>query len=397
MAELKGFWSYVHADDDADSGRVSRLAQDVAAQYEMLTGEKIGLFLDRADIEWGDDWRSKIDESLSLIAFFIPVLTPRYFMSSECRRELQFFARRAKKLGIEELVLPLLYVDIPLLYEDPPSDDLVALVKTFQWEDWLDLRFSDVDSGEYRRGVARLAQRLVEANRKAEEANVAAAALMLETSVEGADDSPGLLDQLASAEETLPQWQITLESIGQEIEVIGQIMGDATADIQKGNAQGKGFAARLSIARKLSRRLHEPTENILSLGNEFASQLNQIDPGFRAMIEQAPIEARDNPEYQPGVCSFFQAIRELSASAREGLGAVQSMIDASSPLEAMSRDLRDPLRRLRQGLTLMVEAREITDEWVDLVERSDIDCDNVSTDFTAQPTEGRKRKVRDLD
>jgi hypothetical protein len=65
VAELKGFWSYVHADDDADGGRVSRLAQDVAAQFEMLTGEKIGLFLDRDDITWGEDWRSKIDESLS--------------------------------------------------------------------------------------------------------------------------------------------------------------------------------------------------------------------------------------------------------------------------------------------------------------------------------------------
>jgi len=55
VVELKGFWSYVHADDDADGGRVSRLAHDVAAQFEMLTGEKIDLFLDRDDIEWGED------------------------------------------------------------------------------------------------------------------------------------------------------------------------------------------------------------------------------------------------------------------------------------------------------------------------------------------------------
>jgi hypothetical protein len=41
VADLKGFWSYVHADDDADGGRVSRLAQDVVEQFEMLTGETI--------------------------------------------------------------------------------------------------------------------------------------------------------------------------------------------------------------------------------------------------------------------------------------------------------------------------------------------------------------------
>jgi hypothetical protein len=377
VAELKGFWSYVHADDDADGGRVARLAQDVAAQFEMLTGEKIDLFLDRDDISWGEDWRNKIDESLSSIAYFIPVLTPRYFMSSECRRELQFFARRAKNLGIEELVLPLLYVDVPSLHGDTPSDDLVALVKTFQWENWRELRFSDVDSGEYRRGVARLAQRLVEANRKAEEVNVAAA-IELEPSVEDADDSPGLLDQLAAAEETLPQWQITLEAIGREIESITQMAQEAAADIERGNAQGKGFAARLTIARKLSQRLHEPTENIWSLANEFASQLHQIDPGFRAMIEQASIEVRDNPESQSEVCTFFQSIRGLSASAREALESVQSMIDAISPVEAMSRDLRHPLRRLRQGLTLIVEAREVTDEWVELIEGAGVDCGDIA-------------------
>ena len=124
MSQLNGFWSYVCADDEVEHGRVSRLAQDVAAHHEMLIGEKIGLFLDKGEIEWGENWRGKIDKSLSSIEYIIPVLTPRYFISAECRRDLQFFARRANKLGIEELVLSLLYMDIPLLNENPLSDDL---------------------------------------------------------------------------------------------------------------------------------------------------------------------------------------------------------------------------------------------------------------------------------
>ena len=400
VAELQGFWSYVHADNDTDGGRVSRLARDLAAQFEMLTGEKIRLFLDRDDIDWGEDWRGKIDESLASIAFFIPVLTPRYFMSPECRRELQFFAQRARNLGVDELVLPLLYVDVPSLHEDAPSDDLVALVKTFQWKDWSDLRFSDVNSSEYRQGVAELAQRLVEANKKAEEKDIAAAARELEAPVEDAeDDSPGLLERLAAAEETLPQWQATLEGISREIELIGPLMNDATADIERANAQGKGFAARLTIARRLSKRLHEPAENIWSLGNKSVSQLHQIDPGFRAIIEQASIEAHNDPESKANVCSFFQTIRELSDSARGGLESIQSMIDAISPLEAMSRDLRNPLRRLRQGLTLMVEARKVTDDWVEMIEGTDVDCgseppatdlDDLGT-LTADPNGGEAR------
>src|SRR3954452_5800638 len=117
MANLEGFWSYVHADDEADQGRVAQLARDVVDQFKMLTGDEIDLFLDQDALEWGDRWKDKIDDSLASVAFFIPVITPRYFRSAECRRELQFFARRARELGVSELVLPLLYVDFPALHE----------------------------------------------------------------------------------------------------------------------------------------------------------------------------------------------------------------------------------------------------------------------------------------
>jgi len=65
VANLDGFWSYVHDDDDADNGRISQLARDVVKQFEMLTGEKISLFLDRDKIDWGENWKTKIDTSLA--------------------------------------------------------------------------------------------------------------------------------------------------------------------------------------------------------------------------------------------------------------------------------------------------------------------------------------------
>ena len=74
MAKSQGFWSYVHADDQAEGGRLSRLARDVADQFQMLTGETTSLFQDA--IKWGENWRDKIDSSLASIAFFIPVMTP---------------------------------------------------------------------------------------------------------------------------------------------------------------------------------------------------------------------------------------------------------------------------------------------------------------------------------
>jgi hypothetical protein len=383
MATSQGFWSYVHADDEAEGSRIARLARDVAGQFEMLTGEALELFLDRDAIKWGDAWKDKIDSSLASVAFFIPVLTPRYFMSPECRRELQFFARKATNLGLKELVLPLLYLDVAGLHDEPPQDDLMALIQAFQWEDWRELRFAEPSSGEYRRAVARLAARLVEANRHVERVDIAARALQVEEGIpEGEDESPGFLDRMATAEEALPKLVETMKAIGKDIELIGQTMQEATADIQRGEKQAKGFAARLIVARRVAHQLADPVERIRSFGNEFASQLHEVDQGFRTIIEHAASEIEREPESKAAVCEFFRAVRTMSAAAHDGLGSTQGMIDAIAPIEKMSRDLRPVLRRLRQGLMAMLEAREVSDEWIQLIEATGIICSDEASSKT---------------
>jgi DNA repair ATPase RecN len=157
--------------------------------------------------------------------------------------------------------------------------------------------------------VARLAQRLVGANKKADEANIPAAALELEPATEDGDDSPGLVDQLAATEETLPRWSETLEAISEEITQIGSIVQEAADEIESSDKQGKGFAARLTIARRLSQRMREPSEKVWSFGNDFASQLHQVDAGLRAMIELAPNEVDENPEARSDICDFLNRLR----------------------------------------------------------------------------------------
>lgn len=375
MSDAQGFWSYVHEDDAADGGRIIRLAKDVVDQYEMLTGETICLFLDKVAIEWGDDWRNKIEENLASVAFFIPVLTPRYFMSPECRSELQVFARRATQLGIKELILPLLYVSVPALDDENTKDDLAKIVRTFQWEDWRELRFKDPASEDYRGGVAQLAARLVEANRRAEQTDIADTARRLDKGIdESDDDSPGLIDRVARAEEALPELSDTLEAITEQIELVGQGVQEASSDMENTSTQRKGFAHRLVIAKRLARTLSEPSEKVWALSNDYASELHDFDVGIRAIIELAQAELKGHPESKQEVCKFFHALQALSATSSKSFDEIQQFIDAIAPVEKMSRDLRPRLRRLRQGLTIMIEARELTDNWVSLIEASGIDC-----------------------
>jgi hypothetical protein len=339
MSSSRGFWSYVHADDEAEGERISRLARDVRSQYELLTGESIELFLDKDDLSWGEDWRERIDDGLASTAFFIAVLTPRYFMSVECRRELRSFAEKAIQMGVKELVMPLLYADVPGVESGTTSDELV------------------------------------EANARAD-ASGAPSERLGEGALAGTepDDSEGLLDRLAAAEEALPEWTATIEELGNHIEFIGASMGDAQTQIEHADAQGKGFAGRLVVTRALAQRLQEPAEAVFASAARFASHLHKVDEGVRILIDSAGREQPNDPESLKAVCEYFESVRGLSEATRAGMVSTQGMLDAMGPIEAMSRDLRAPLRRVRQGLTAIMEAQVVAEEWVRLMDASGVDC-----------------------
>ena len=373
-----GFWSYVHADDEAEIGRITRLAKDVRSHYELLTGETINLFLDKSTLEWGDQWRKKIDEGLGSVAFFIAVLTPRYFMSTECRRELQSFARMASQLGIKELVLPLLYADVEALSDNDSNDDLVTLINQYQREDWRDIRFEDVDSKPYRKAVAALAQRLYAANRKAESINIVEVSdRVFKPADEEDNDSLGILDRLAEWEKISPVLTETLNKVSSEIEKVGNIMQFANDEINSRASQGQTFQHRLIITRQAAERLQSPSEELLALSNKYTSQLHSFDDGIRALIELIDSESYQQEDDVTAICELFRSLRNLSATAREGIGSTQGMIVSMAPLEKMSRDLRSPLRGLRKGLTLLIEGIEITETWVSLINQCSIDCQDV--------------------
>ena len=368
MARLGGFWSYTHTDDEAELGRISELARDIAGQYEMLTGETIELFLDRDSIDWGNAWRDKIDGSLATVAFFMPVLTPRYFRSAECRRELRTFAAKADRLGLSELLMPVLYVDFPALHEEDPSDELIQLVKKYQWAIWTERRFDDRTSSDYRRAVSELAARLVAAN---EEASNASAMATVASGEVGPDDEPGVMDRIAEAEQAMPRWTATIERLTEVVNRVGRLTSEASEQMGEADKRGKGFAGRLTVARQLAGDLDGPADEMVELGNRFAQELSTVDSGVRAIIDIAHAAETDADE-RAAVLDFYQTLRGLAEASAAGLDGITAMIESIEPVEKLSRDLREPLRRMRQGLTAMTEGRQITNEWISLMDEAGI-------------------------
>jgi hypothetical protein len=371
MTKSIGFWSYVHEDDNAEKGRISQLVQDISEQYQMLTGESISIYLDTEENKWGEKWRENIDTALSEVVFFIPVITPRYIQSTECRREIQYFVQGAEKLGLHDLILPLLYVDFKEFHNKETSDELIKLINEFQWVDWTETRFLECTSEGYRRGVNKLAQRLVESN------------IMIESDISENDqlrveckketdviEEPGLIDSLAETEEALPKVSEIMENITKQTNVIQSLMEKATEDINKSENSGAGFGPRLMISKRLAKELESPVNSIWESCNEYSVQIYKIDSGIRVLIEQAPKEKLAHPDSVNNFSELFSSINEFHSATDYAFSKTEEFVEISEQLGNLSRDLRPVLRRLKLGLQVMVDTKKIIENWVNLIDQN---------------------------
>jgi hypothetical protein len=365
MQKLKGFWSYVHDDDKADSGRIVQLAKDIVSQYEMITGDKIELFLDKENIKWGENWKEQVDRSLASTAFFIPVVTPRYLMSTQCRREMQYFLTKAKSLGIKEIILTLIYVDVPQLNDSKNDDELIKIIQTFQYENWKDIRFKSIKSEKYRRSVSNLANRLVEANHKIEQIGIKNSETTEDIIQLIITDTPGFLDSMAKMETTIPEWSKTLTEFTEEMKIMGSILNEETIS----TSASMSFNDKLNRMKQLSERLNEPIENILKLSNKNITQLYDVDIGVRLIIEKAPDEIKQNPENEKELRGFIDSIKILINASKESFFSLDKMIKSIVPLEEISREIRPVMRKLRQALTIYMQSKDSFDEWGKLIDK----------------------------
>ena len=369
MSELKGFWSYVYDDDVIEGQRITKLGKDIVNHYRLLTGDTIQLFLDKDSIEWGDKWRDEIDKSLSNVAFFIPVLTPQYLLRPECIREFKYFIKRTEESGLKELILPLHYVDIPELSDEKSENELIKLIKATQWEDWREIRFMSLDSEGYRRAVDKLAKKLVAINKELENSGTN---LLVNSELEAdeeEDNSLGIVDKLAEFEDKLFEMPKITDQISENIGIVGQIMTDAINPIKN----EKSFRNRQSLTRKIAHDLNEPTNNIFNLSNQLSSSTQDVDVGYRIIIEQAPLNIEADPESRDDFCQLFKSVKSLAEASLLSINSAKEMLEALTSLENMSRDLRPVVKRLKQGITVFTDTAKVYETWLKMIEETGIE------------------------
>lgn len=159
------FMSYVRQDDQHENGRLTQFRERLSGEVRMQTGDAFEIFQDRQDIAWGQQWKTRIDESLDQVTFLIPMITPAFFKSAPCRAELERFLEREASLGRTDLILPVYYVESDTLSIEAKRerDPLAAAIAARQFVDWREIRFEPFATPEVGKMLAKIARQIVAA------------------------------------------------------------------------------------------------------------------------------------------------------------------------------------------------------------------------------------------
>ncbi|MFL6674114.1 MAG: right-handed parallel beta-helix repeat-containing protein [Massilia sp.] len=160
-----GFMSYVRFDDEHENGRLTEFCKRLSGEVRLQTGEQFEIFQDRNDITWGQQWKNRIVDCIDAGMFLIPIITPSFFKSDPCREELERFLTREAELGRNDLILPLYYVNCPILEDECKrnADPLAKLVSERNYFDWRKLRFEHFGSPQSAQMLAKLATQIADA------------------------------------------------------------------------------------------------------------------------------------------------------------------------------------------------------------------------------------------
>ena len=379
-----GFLSYSHLDDEADGGRIRRLAAKIQAEYRVLTGEKLEIFVDRTDLGWGQKWRERIDGALQSTTFFIPVLSPSFFASDECRREFLNFYNTTRSLGVSRYLLAIRYAPVDDLVEGS-ADKAKAVAAETQYKPWEHLRLEDEDSAVHRSAINDLAQELRTLMREVE-AQPARAATGPETSRdahsghESTDsssaeldddpygDAPSAVELVAELPGRASAWTETLNDFRGANEEFNSRLTAGSADLDVANLGKNPFAAKIVVLRRVAEELEKPSRRMEEVGEEYMQALLELDPSFRALAEIA--HAQKNPsEHDREALEQAQAsVRSMVEAGREATSSVRSAIKSGRGLARVSRDLRPVLRRYETASQNVINGQAVIEEWTRLMD-----------------------------
>ena len=329
------------------------------------SGKKVRAFLDQEDIAWGDIWMDRLETEILNASVFIPLLSASYLDSENCRLEFNRFQTNASSLGVSELLLPVLLLDAPAVFNSYSSDDIVQEASARQWEVIEDAILSDPGSAAWKTTMARVADRFVLSYGAAESklaqltnADLNAASIVHEVSEEGLadpeDDGPGLAELAESIQASMEQLNEDARALQPAIEGLGAAAKNASS-LQ----QAKTPQQLQAWSRDAAHEFAEPASQLSRAGENMLSHTKALDVDMQRLRRLAL-------EILPQSETLAHSYNEM-AGQLTGLGSVrdqlEDLLSKMKPAEAISVPLRRALHPAQIGLTRVTDSLKLMESW----------------------------------
>lgn len=353
IRSVDAFWSYVHQDDVKSKGRVLSLASALQDEFSLTTGDDLDIFVDRKDLKWGQVWRDRINSALGDAPFFIPVVTPSYFRSDECRRELIEFSGESKSRGFDRLLLPILFIPVVGLSESS-DDEVVALISRTQYVDWTALRLLDPSDTRVLQAINALALRIQELKTE-----VSTTTLATEANVE-IENAVSLSTAVAEISERLEPW---LDSV--EFDRVAGMHWRASRDERLARVQrlvdnGSAQSAIYSTLVRLGQDLLPIAKDRVDKARIYARLSIELDPFVTTAIRLAGSQRNRLVALNQLRDAVNEAIQNIEPedTSQWGFFLPNSILTYNKHLAEANKLLEDSAAYVKDGNNIVVQWRD---------------------------------------
>ncbi|GGW07838.1 hypothetical protein GCM10010264_33180 [Streptomyces globisporus] len=360
--ENRLFISYAHKDNELFDEAVAIFAKDVSNFYSAKTGNTLNYFFDRQSIGWGENWRAEIDRGLDNSMVFMPIITMQYFNRAACRDELNAFKSSADRLGVKELILPVVIAGARSIKADHEIPE-VRIIESLQYRDLESAFLSGPGTPEWRTALSVLTDELIGVIDRVEaeqEARRSSGQPILPSDAATEGEESDLLQGMSDLSTISERVEEEIAEATQAVEAwVEAISGDMESFAnQKTPQQMQAVSLRMASKAKM------PSIRLRDAGTALATTTAEADALLRFMIEQLS---------QTGSSDAREMAKQLTESMQEDSPDLQSLLSQMSGVlsmltvfEVMSSPLRASLKPARVGINKLQDAFRIVDSWSSL-------------------------------
>lgn len=356
--ENRLFISYAHADNELFDEAVAIFAKDISNFYSAKTGNSLTYFFDRKSIGWGEDWRAEIDHGLDNAMVFMPIITMQYFNRASCRDELNAFKASAERLGVRELILPVVIAGARSITSDHAIPE-VRSIEALQYKDLESAFLSGPGTPEWRTALSGLTDDLISiiASAEAEQEARRSSGLPALASEAAAQESGDLLQDM---EDLTTLSSRVEEEIEEANEAVVQWVDAIQSDMEEFSSQKTPQQMR-TISMRMANNVKLPSIRLRDAGTALAKTTAEADAILRIMVEQ--LGKAEHPDGREVAQQLTNSMKSESPELQVLISQMSDVLSMLTIFELMSSPLRVSLKPARVGINKLQDAFRVVDSW----------------------------------